>query len=158
MRFFSSNWKNKLDGKGRVSIPAAFRKVLEAEAQPGVVLIPEMRDMPCVDGMGAAHFERMVDQLEAMPPLGEDTYALQISVVAEARQVQLDDTGRIVLSADLQHAMGLKGDHVVFAGLGRTFQIWDPETYEEMKPRARQVARQNFGKMQAPPPPRPEAG
>jgi len=147
MRFFSSNWKNKIDGKGRVSIPAAFRKVLDREEQPGVVLIPNMRDLPCVDGMGMAHFERVVDQLENMPPLEIDTFELQMSVVAEARQVQLDDNGRIVLAAELQAAMALEGDHVVFAGLGRTFQIWNPDTYEDVRRRAKSGARENFGKV-----------
>lgn len=158
MRFFSSNVKNKIDAKGRVSIPAPFRKVFYREDDPTVILIPAMRDQPALDGMSMSQFERMVESLEQMAPLDEVTYALQTRLIAEARQLQIDDTGRIVLTQDLRDAAGLSGDTALFAGLGRTFQIWSPEVYEERLPALRALAAQNFNRLQWSGAPKPDAG
>ena len=147
MRFFSSNVKNRIDGKGRVSVPAAFRKVLELEAVPGVVLIPGMGGQPCIDGMGHSRLEQMADSLDGAP-LDPVAYALQVSLIGEARQLQFDEPGRIVLPQDLREMAGLEGEAALFVGLGRTFQIWNPDAYEARKAELKKVALANYDRLQ----------
>jgi MraZ protein len=146
MRFFSSNVKNRIDGKGRVSIPAPFRKVLEQEATPGVVLIPGMGGHACIDGMGHSRLEQMAESLDG-EPLDPVAYALQVSLIGEARQLQLDDTGRIVLPQDLREMAGLEGETALFVGLGKTFQIWNPEAYEAQRAELKKIALANFDRL-----------
>jgi MraZ protein len=143
VKFFSSNSTHKIDAKGRVSIPANFRKVLDLEAQPGVVLIPGMRGDAVIEGVGYGRFEQLVEAIDAMNPLEDETMALADAVLGQAHHLQLEDTGRIVLGAELRAFAGLK-DQALFVGLGRSFQIWNPEAYAARKQDRRDMARANF--------------
>lgn len=147
MRFFSSSMKNRIDAKGRVSIPAGFRKVLEREATPGLVLIPRMGGDPAIDCLGMARFEEMADAIDDMAPLDPVTIALSNKIIGQARQVQIDDTGRIVLAHDLREAFGLLGEEAQFVGLGKTFQIWNPEAYAARQDGYDALAIANFDKL-----------
>jgi MraZ protein len=146
MKFFSSNSTHKIDGKGRVSIPAPFRKVLDLEAQPGVVLIPGIRGEGAIEGFGHSRFEELVESIDAMNPLEEETLALADTVMGEAHHLALDENGRIVLGAELKRFAGLDGQ-ALFVGLGRSFQIWNPEAYAERKQSMRDKARANFHRL-----------
>lgn len=146
MRFFSSNSTHKIDGKGRVSIPAAFRKLLEREDQHGVVLIPRLRGEPALEGMGYARFERLADALDGMNPLDPATIALSNKLMGQARHIQIEDTGRIVLGQDLRELAGLR-DQALFVGLGSTFQIWAPEIYAARQEGQDTLAMENFHKL-----------
>ncbi len=147
MRFFSSSTKNRIDAKGRVSIPAPFRKVLEREAAPGVVLIPRMAGDPAIDCLGMARFEEMADAIDDMAPLDPVTIALSNKIIGQARQVQIDDTGRIVLAPDLRKEFDLQGEEALFVGLGKTFQIWNPDAYKARQDGYDALAIANFDKL-----------
>ncbi len=147
MRFFSSTTKNRIDAKGRVSIPAPFRKVLEREAEPGVVLIPRMVGDPAIDCLGMSRFEEMADAIDDMAPLDPVTIALSNKIIGQARQVQIDDTGRIVLPPDLRKTFDLMGEEALFVGLGKTFQIWNPDAYAARQDGYDALAMANFDKL-----------
>ncbi|PKP63199.1 MAG: hypothetical protein CVT86_05850 [Alphaproteobacteria bacterium HGW-Alphaproteobacteria-8] len=147
MRFFSSTTKNRIDAKGRVSIPAAFRKVLERESEPGVVLIPRMVGDPAIDCLGMTRFEEMADAIDDMAPLDPVTIALSNKIIGQARQVQIDDTGRIVLPPDLRKTFDLTGEEALFVGLGKTFQIWSPDAYTARQDGYDALAMANFDKL-----------
>lgn len=147
MRFFSSTTKNRIDGKGRVSIPAPFRKVLERETQSGVVLIPRMVGDPAIDCLGMTRFEEMADAIDDMAPLDPVTIALSNKIIGQARQVQIDDTGRIVLPPDLRKAFDLDGEEALFVGLGKSFQIWNPDAYAARQDGYDALAMANFDKL-----------
>jgi MraZ protein len=133
MRIFSSNSTHKIDAKGRVSIPASFRKVLEREEQPGVILIPLMRAEPAIEGMGYGRFEQLAEAIDAMNPLDPGAVALSYRIMGEARHLPLDETGRIVLGPDLRDTIGLT-DEAVFVGVGKHFQIWEPKAWAARQP------------------------
>ncbi len=144
MRLFSSNATNRIDAKGRVSIPAAFRKVLEQEETPGVVLIPELEGLPTIEGMGQSRLEQFAAAIEERDSLDEITYALKVAILGEARQLQIDDAGRIVLGQDLREIAGLTGEEALFVGLGRTFQIWNPAAYAERRAALKKMQLENM--------------
>ncbi len=146
MRFFSSNSTHKIDGKGRVSIPAPFRKVLEKEDQQGVVLVPRLRGEPAIEGLGYGRFEQMAEALDAMNPLDPAAIALSNKLMGQARHIQLDETGRIVLGEDLRRAAGLS-DQALFVGLGKTFQVWNPEAYAARQEAMDAFAMENFHRL-----------
>ena len=146
MKFFSSSATNKVDAKGRVSIPAPFRKVLAGEASPILFLMPEVRGKPAIEGFGETYFERMAGQLEQMNPLSDEYDALTDVMVSRTYQLNLDETGRIVLPTPLREAAGIEGE-ALFVGRIRTFQIWKPETYEALRGEMQDTARANFDKL-----------
>ena len=146
MKFFSSSATNKVDAKGRVSIPAPFRKVLAMEESPLLFLMPEVRGKPAIDGFGQSHFEQLADSLQQMNPLSAEYDALADATVAQTVQLPLDSTGRIVLPEEFRAIAGIT-DEALFVGRVRTFQIWSPATYAGLKTQMREMAVANFDKL-----------
>ncbi|MGF1659937.1 MAG: division/cell wall cluster transcriptional repressor MraZ [Rubrimonas sp.] len=143
MKIFSSNSTHKIDAKGRVSIPAPFRKILDREEQPGVVLVPRLRGEPALEGFGYGRFEQMADAIDDMNPLDPAAIALSNKLMGQARHLQVDETGRIVLGDDLRKLVDLK-DQALFVGLGKSFQIWNPDAYAARQEAMDTVALENF--------------
>lgn len=146
MKFFSSSATNKVDAKGRVSIPAPFRKVLGMEESPLLFLMPEVRGKPAIEGFGQSHFEKLADSLEKMNPLSAEYDALADATVSQTVQLPLDSTGRIVLPEEMRALTGIT-DEAMFVGRVRTFQIWNPATYNALKAEMRETAVANFDKL-----------
>jgi MraZ protein len=146
MRVFSSNSTNKIDAKGRVSVPAGFRRALEHEEEPGLIyLIGGFPNPLCLEGMGSRRFMEYVDSIDAMP-LDEKSEALAAVVIGEARPHQIDENGRIVLAPDLRARFGLE-EEALFLGLGRTFQIWAPARWAARQADVTRLAREAFPQM-----------
>jgi MraZ protein len=143
LQYFSGSSTHKVDAKGRVSIPAGFRKVLDAEQQPGVVLIPGLRLKPAIEGFGYGFFEKMAKALDRMNPLAPATIALANKLMGQARHIQLEDTGRIVLPQDLREMLGNPGE-ALFVGMGRTFQLWNPAQHAARQPEMESMFNEHF--------------
>lgn len=132
---FLSAYTNKLDSKGRVSVPATFRAVLAAEEFHGVILF-RSNSHACLEGFGWATMLEISQRLDQFDLFSSDQDDLATSIFGEAEQLSLDTDGRIKLPDNLISFAGLK-DKVCFVGLGRKFQIWTPEAYASRKEEAR---------------------
>lgn len=146
LKFFSSSATNKVDGKGRVSIPAPFRKVLQSEESPILFLMPELLGEPTIVGFGQSHFENLARSLTKMNPFSTEYRALANSVGGKAHQIPLDETGRIVLPKELRALAGID-DEAYFIGTLNTFQIWRPETFAAGEAAMLEIARANVDKL-----------
>ncbi|MEO1000632.1 MAG: cell division/cell wall cluster transcriptional repressor MraZ [Pseudomonadota bacterium] len=124
-----------MDAKGRVSVPAPFRKVLLAEdpdcgpdAPPSLILVTGRKGRGCLEGFsieGAARLDAIVDSL---PPFSNEQDALARKLIAQSRELQLDPAGRIMLSRELRDLIGADAE-VTFVGMSNRFQIWEPAAY-----------------------------
>jgi transcriptional regulator MraZ len=150
MTHFLGTHQNRLDAKGRVSVPAPFRAALrsfggaagsEAEGQngAGIVLRPSHKH-PCIEAWPAAVFQQLATPLERLDLFSEEHDDMAAALYADAFPVESDKEGRIVLPETLVAHAGL-ADAVVFMGLGRTFQIWEPGAAERRRAEARERAR-----------------
>jgi MraZ protein len=145
MSQFLGTHQNRLDAKSRVSIPAAFRNVLRglpAQAlpeTPSLVLRPS-HTHDCIEVWPATVFHALEASLSRYDPLSESYDDLAIALYGDAFPAEADKEGRIVLSDDLKAHAHLS-DSVTFIGLGRTFQIWQPELASTRRTRAREWAR-----------------
>ncbi|MBO0712643.1 MAG: division/cell wall cluster transcriptional repressor MraZ [Acetobacteraceae bacterium] len=145
MTHFLGTHLNRLDTKGRVSIPAPFRATLRSQAENNgteglaLVLRPSHKH-PCIEGWPASVFQALAGPLERLDLFSEAHDDLAAALYADAFPVESDKEGRIVLPELLAAHAGLK-DAVVFMGLGRTFQIWEPEAAERRRAEARERAR-----------------
>lgn len=141
MSHFLGTHQNRLDAKGRVSVPAAFRAHLRG-ADGGVasaVLRPSHKH-PCIEAWPEAVFQTLAGPLDRLDMFSEDQDDLMMALYADATRVEADKEGRIVLPESLVQHAGLT-DNVVFMGLGRTFQIWEPVAAEKRRSDARNAAR-----------------
>ena len=131
MSLFLSSFTNKLDAKGRVSVPSAFRTAAAAENFAGVVLFRSFTGA-CIEGMTMSRMEKMADATDQMDLFDEKMDELTAMLFADARQLAFDVTGRIVLPPDLLAHAGIK-DEAVFVGRGKSFQIWEPAAFQKMQ-------------------------
>jgi MraZ protein len=157
MSHFLGTHQNRLDSKGRISIPAPFRTALKAaateQAGAGLVLRPS-HNYPCIEAWPAAVFETLASPLQSLEQFGEPQDDMALFLYADATAMEPDREGRIVLPGTLVQHAGL-ADQAVFMGLGRTFQIWEPEAAERRRTEARERASQR--RMTLPGTPTPSA-
>lgn len=125
LKYFTGSSTHKVDAKGRVSLPADYRKVLEGLGSNHIVVLPRMYQPEAHVVLSQAGYEKVIEQFEAMDLSHADTEALSLRIVADARQIPVDEAGRIVLSKDLREQIGIEGE-ACFVGGGSSFQIWDP--------------------------------
>ena len=141
MKIFMSNTENKIDSKGRVSIPSQFRSVLEFQGFAGVYLFPSFTSQ-CIDGGGQILINQISESVEKMQLFAEETDALTTALFSETYQLNYDQDGRVSLPGELIAHANLN-DRVTFAGLGQKFQMWEPSAFEEFKSKARIKALEN---------------
>jgi MraZ protein len=136
---FSSTFFNKIDRKGRVSVPAAFRAALNGQTFAGIVVFPSPK-LRALDAGGYDRIEDIAKSLDGLPEFSDEYEALQ-SVLGEAEQLPFDGEGRVILPQALIDHAGI-GEQAAFVGAGRSFQIWEPAHFqqhrEEMRERVRQ--------------------
>ena len=135
-RRFRGQDHHKVDAKGRVSIPASFRRVLEAGdpnwksgENPELVIVfgDQRRDyLECYTMEAIDEVDRKIDR---MPRGSPQRIALQKLFHGQSFPTSVDETGRLVLPAKHRKKIGLT-DMAFFIAAGDTFQIWQPETYE----------------------------
>lgn len=128
MSAFVSTVTNKLDAKGRVSIPAPFRQILAEQGTRGVYLIRSFVT-PSLDCFGETLIADVQARLSAYDPFfSEDHDAEAQAILAAAQLVGFDDEGRVRLPDEFIAHANLR-ERVSFVGLGRKFEIWDPENF-----------------------------
>lgn len=136
-RRFRGESQHKVDAKGRVSIPASFRRVLEASdpnwksgENPELVIVYgdhrrnylECYTMEAIDDVDA--------KIDALPRGSMERKMLQRLFHGQSHPTNVDETGRLVLPNKLREKIGLDKE-AFFIAAGDTFQIWNPETYEK---------------------------
>ena len=134
---FLSTFENRIDRKGRLSVPASFRAVLERRRDP-LYLFKSLTE-PCLEGCGPERIGQIVDAIDSMDSLSAEVATLQ-TMLSSAQEMKLDNEGRMMLSADFV-AFAELDDMALFAGIGRSFQIWLPGRYRERETAARSRAR-----------------
>ena len=132
---------NKIDSKGRISIPAPFRSVLEFQGYPGVYLFPSFTSK-AVDGGGQDLIDQISLSVEKMQSFAEETDALSTALFADTYSLSYDQDGRISLPEILIEHANLS-EKVIFVGQGRKFQMWNPDDFNEFKREAKIKALEN---------------
>lgn len=140
MTQFMGTHENRRDGKGRVSIPAPFRAALRGPDGIARLILRPSHKYDCIEGWAAGAFHAMAAPLEDMPTFDDDEENLALSLYGEATEHEPDREGRIVLSNDFA-AHAKVGELVAFIGVGRHFQIWEPEAGRRRLAEARLAAR-----------------
>jgi len=137
---FLSTFANKVDKKGRVSVPATFRAALEQEKSAGVILYPSFKH-PCIEGCGDERIEQIAASIDALDAFSEEAENLQ-TILADSVRLTVDGDGRIMMPKELVDFAGLD-ETATFVGLGKSFQIWAPSAYEAHRNEARERARRS---------------
>ncbi len=130
MKAFFGTFTNKIDAKGRVSVPAPFRAVIAGRGLTSVALHPSLFET-CLEGAGFDRFENLLSEFtDSFVPTARDEAAELI--MEELRELPLDGDGRIVLPDEFIAKAQLK-DQATFVGRGWKFQLWEPAALAVVK-------------------------
>ena len=132
---FLSTYLNKLDKKGRVSVPASFRSYLSNLGYNGVICFPSFNHN-CIEAWPQDRIEKISNAIDSLNPFEEKKDFFATSILSESTSLQFDNEGRIIITSKLLKHAKIKNS-ILFVGQGKTFKIWEPSNYEKFKVNAK---------------------
>ena len=138
---FLSTYENKLDKKGRVSVPAAFRSYLSNLGYNGIVCFPSFNH-PSIEAWPQDRIEKITNAIDSLDPFEEKKDYFATSILSESINLQFDSEGRIALTKKLLKHSKIRNS-ILFVGQGKTFQIWEPTSFEKFRVNARKKSNIN---------------
>lgn len=136
---FVSHFTNRLDAKGRVSIPAPYRTVLAKDGFEGLYIHPAL-DLPALDCGGHALLSEIDGLLEQFPPYSAERDLFSTALLGTSEILKIDSEGRVVLTESIKSYACIEQD-VTFVGQGHKFRIWEPERFRAHLDEARNRVR-----------------
>lgn len=131
MALFLSTYVNKVDAKGRISVPAQFRAAIGNSGFQGIFCL-KSHNLDAIEGFSYERMEKIIEASDDYELFSEDHEDMVTSMFSNVVPLQFDSTGRIMLPKDLAAEIGIT-DKAAFVGQGRKFQIWSPEKLEAHK-------------------------
>ena len=138
---FLSTHENKLDKKGRVSVPASFRSYLSNMGYSAVICYPSFNN-PSIEACPQSRIEKLSESIDSLNPFEEKRDIFATSVLADSVNLQFDNEGRVSIPNKLLEHARIKNS-MLFVGQGKTFQVWEPKLFEKFKTQARKKANLN---------------
>ena len=138
---FLSSFENKIDKKGRVSVPASFRSYLSNLGYNGVICFPSFNNQS-IEAWPPNRIERISNSIDALNPFEEKKDFFATSILSESINLQFDSEGRISLPLKLLKHAKIRNS-MWFVGQGQTFQSWEPTAFEKFKAQARKKSNVN---------------
>lgn len=135
MALFLSTHINKIDKKGRVSVPAQWRAELADQSFQGVVLF-RSNVHACLEGFAWSYMQEISARLDKFDLFSAEQDDLATAVFADSMQLPFDGDGRVILPAHLMEFAGL-GEQAAFVGMGAKFQLWSPQALDKRREEAR---------------------
>jgi MraZ protein len=132
---FLSTYENKLDKKGRVSVPASYRSYLSNLGYNGIVCFSSFNNQ-CIEAWPQDRIDKISNAIDTLNPFEEKKDYFATSILSESINLQFDGEGRIILTTKLLKHSKIK-NNVLFVGQGKTFQIWEPTSFEKFRVNAR---------------------
>lgn len=132
---FQGSALNAVDAKGRVSIPAFLRTVIERRGDAKSIVLAKHEAFPCLSAYDPAYaalkhskLERLFEKEESNPEAALDYQQRNLMAFAATEEVAYDSSGRIVLPP-MMRRKGQIAELALFLGAGETFQIWNPQLF-----------------------------
>lgn len=126
MNLLTGEFRNMLDEKGRLSLPARLRSEL-----PGTSLVLTQGVDKCLWLFPPLQWQELSDKLMASTSLFQARSRLvQRRILAPAQEVEIDRLGRISIPQSLREWAGLRGECIVL-GITKYIEIWNAEEYQK---------------------------
>ena len=125
MHLFVSKFFNKIDKKGRVSLPSSFRNALPKTSRNEIILYKSIKSAS-IEGCGVERLKEIAKRINNLDFFSEDYDDFSRSIFSEIVTTNLDKEGRFLIPEDLKSYAGIKTE-AAFFGQGHFFQIWEPK-------------------------------
>jgi MraZ protein len=137
---FLSTYHNRIDKKGRVSIPAQFRAVLTVQESSAIVAYPSPINH-CIEGCGMQRIVKFNQRVERFEPYSPERDAFSAMLFGDSVQLSMDAEGRVSLPEQLIEFANLK-ENVTIVGKGETFEFWAPKAFDNYIEQVRKIVRE----------------
>lgn len=129
MRFFG-DFPAKTDAKGRVFLPAAYRKVLAANGEEKLVMRRDLHQA-CLVLYPESLWNQMLDALRAkLNRWNREHQDIIRGFVADSEIVELDGNGRFLINKRKMNEVGINQE-VRFLAIDDTIEVWDKDVFEQ---------------------------
>jgi MraZ protein len=143
MALFLSTFVNKIDKKGRVSVPASFRTSLtSSHTSPinepsfsGIVVFRSLKH-PALEGCSVDRMQSLSKSIDRLDMFSDAQDDLVSAIFADSHLLTFDSEGRVSIPEDFLKFANLT-DQVAFVGRGATFQLWAPDVFQKIQNDAR---------------------
>lgn len=132
---FQGSALNAVDAKGRVSVPAFLRQVIERRGDARTIVLAKHDQFPCLSAYDPAYaalkhekIERLLEKQETEASAELDYARRTMMAFGATEEVPYDTSGRIIVPPMMRRKGGL-ADLALFIGVGETFQIWNPNDF-----------------------------
>jgi MraZ protein len=149
-RPFLSTFVNRIDAKGRVSVPAKFREILESQGARTIWARTSTAERAIVAGgpEWIAHLHSLVEEHDPSSEMHDD---FAYSFLGDTVELSLDSEGRVMFPEMLLRHAGIE-DSAAFIGVGNCFEVWEPKALDVRMLRARRATAERRGLLRAPKP------
>jgi MraZ protein len=117
-----------VDDKGRLAIPTTYRELVTGACANRLVITYNPFESGCLWLFPHAEWERVRDQVNALPNVKAVHRALQMKLVGAAAEVEPDSAARILLPASQRAAAGIE-KKAVLLGMGNKFELWSEQAH-----------------------------
>ena len=132
---FLSTSYNKIDKKGRVSVPRNFRTYLDLEG--GSLILFKSLQFNCIEGTTLKRISQYVEAIDEIDTMSKDASILRM-MMADSFEIKFDVSGRVVIPDILMNFANLT-NKAVFMGIGESFYIWSPSEYENQYKKSQKI-------------------
>ena len=122
-------------------MPATFRSHLSSLGYSGFISYPSF-NYSALEACSQDRIEKLSKLIDSLNPFEEKRDFFATSILSESVNLQFDTEGRVSLSEKLIKHAKIK-NNILFVGLGKTFQIWEPNIFEKFKIEAKKKAYKN---------------
>ena len=116
-------------------MPASYRSYLSNLGYNGIVCFPSFNNH-CIEAWPQDRIEKISNAIDTLNPFEEKKDYFATSILSESINLQFDNEGRIILTSKILKHSKIK-NNVLFVGQGKTFQIWEPASFEKFRVNAR---------------------
>ena len=134
MSDFIGRYLNKVDKKGRVSVPALWRPKLIGKDFSGIIAQASLSEQ-AIDAYPRDYLELLQNKLDSNDPLLEEN-EYESTVIFGGAILSFDNEGRVILSEVLRSEIDVMSE-ALFVGMGRRFRIWNPKVFDDYLDRAK---------------------
>ena len=128
---FRGRFEIKLDPKGRLSLPPAYRQNLTGSHPELVITNSRYRGRSCLDVYSLGEWEKLERRIARLSSLKPEVQAFNRFYLSGGQSVELDAQNRVLVPQSLRKFSGLES-HAVLIGLGGKFEIWSQEAWSSI--------------------------
>ena len=136
MDLFLSQFVNKIDKKGRVTLPSIFRNALPKNNKNEVILFKSLK-FQSIEGCSSQRINKIANRIDELDIFSDDQEDFATSIFSEIIPTTIDKEGRFQIPENLKSYSNIK-DIVTFIGQGHYFQIWEPRAAIQRQKKSKQ--------------------